>query len=97
MKFGRKTEKNLPENDKKGTEKKQSLKEKIKKSFNGKYIKNGSYSVAVSVVFVVIIVVINLIVNTLPTKYSEIDVSDQKIFSIGSQTEEFLKNLEGQQ
>lgn len=94
MKFGRKTEKNLPENDKKRTEKKQSLKEKIKKSFNGKYIKNGSYSVAVSVVFVVIIVVINLIVNTLPTKYSEIDVSDQKIFSIGSQTEEFLKNLD---
>lgn len=71
-----------------------SLKEKLKGSFNGKYIKNGSYSMAVSAVFIVIIVVINLIVNTLPSKYLEIDVSDQKLYSIGSQTEEFLKKLD---
>lgn len=70
------------------------LKEKIKGSFNGKYIKNGSYSMVISVIFVVIVVVANMIVNTLPAKYSEIDVSDQKIFSIGSKTEEFLKKLD---
>ena len=49
---------------------------------------------AVSAIFIVIVVVINLIINTVPSKYSEIDVSDQKLFSIGKQTEKFLKNLD---
>ena len=75
-------------------EKKTSFKEKIKGSFNKKYIKNGSYSMVISAIFIAVIVVINMIVNAVPSKYSEIDVSDQKIFSIGDQTEKFLKKLE---
>ena len=67
------------EKEHKKGEKKLSLKEKIKGSFNIKYIKNGSYSMAVSAIFIVIVVVINLIINAVPSKYSEIDVSDQKL------------------
>ena len=70
------------------------FREKIKGSFNKKYIKNGSYSMVISAVFIAVIVVINMIVGAVPSKYSEIDVSDQKMFSIGDQTEKFLKKLD---
>lgn len=90
MKFREKVKKDPS----KKKEKKTSFKEKIKGSFNKKYIKNGSYSMVISAIFIAVIVVINMIVNAVPSKYSEIDVSDQKIFSIGDQTEKFLKKLE---
>ena len=47
-----------------------------------------------SVIFVVIIVVVNLIVDAFPSTYTEIDVSDQQLFSIGDQTKDFLKELD---
>lgn len=78
--------------DKKVKEKK-SVKQKIKESMNKKYLKNGSYSVVISAVFIVIVVVINMIVGALPTKYSEFDLSSQKLYSIGDQTKSFLKDL----
>ena len=63
-------------------------------SLNKKYLKNGSYSIAVTAIFVVIVVVINLIIGEVSSKYTQIDVSDQQLYSIGSQTEELLKNLD---
>ena len=94
MKLKEKLKKKQPEKKNKGTSEKKSFKEKIKSRFNGKYIKNGSYSMLICVIFIVIVLVINMIVNALPTKYSEIDVCDQKLFSIGKQTEDFLKKLD---
>lgn len=73
---------------------KKTLKQKIKESMNKKYLKNGSYSVMISAVFFVIILVINMIIGTLPSKYTEVDVSDQKLYSIGDETKEFLKDLD---
>ena len=73
---------------------KKSVKQKIKESMNKKYLKNGSYSVVISAVFIVIVVVINMIVGALPTKYSEFDLSSQKLYSIGDQTKSFLKDLD---
>ena len=72
----------------------QNEKKYIKKGINKKTLKNGSYSVILSVIFVVIIVVVNLIVDAFPSTYTEIDVSDQQLFSIGDQTKDFLKELD---
>ena len=72
----------------------QNEKKHIKKGINKKTLKNGSYSVILSVIFVVIIVVVNLIVDAFPSTYTEIDVSDQQLFSIGDQTKDFLKELD---
>lgn len=69
-------------------------KRKIIEGINKKYLKNGSYSVAISAVFIVIVVVVNLIVNEIPSKYSEIDISNSKIYSIGEQTTDMLDELE---
>ena len=69
------------ENPAKETVKKEKkpLKQKIKDSMNKKYIKNGSYSVVISAVFIVIVLVVNMIVGSLPSKYTEVDVSAQKL------------------
>lgn len=72
----------------------QNEKKYIKKGINKKTLKNGSYSVVLSVIFVVIIVVVNLIIDAFPSTYTELDVSDQQLFSIGDQTKDFLKELD---
>ncbi len=72
----------------------QNEKKYIKKGINKKTLKNGSYSVVLSVIFVVIIVLVNLIVDAFPSTYTELDVSDQQLFSIGDQTKDFLKELD---
>lgn len=75
-------------NKKDGQNKKEKkpLKQRIKESMNGKYLKNGSYSVVISAIFIVIVIVINMIVGSLPSKYTEFDVSSQKLYSIGDET-----------
>ena len=64
-------------NKKDGQNKKEKkpLKQRIKESMNGKYLKNGSYSVVISAIFIVIVIVINMIVGSLPSKYTEFDVA----------------------
>ena len=78
----------------KAKKEKKPLKQKIKDSMNKKYIKNGSYSVVISAVFVVIVLVVNMIVGSLPSKYTEVDVSAQKLYSITDDTKNFLKKLD---
>ena len=73
---------------------KKPLKQKLKDSMNKKYLKNGSYSVVISAIFIVIVLVINMIVGSLPTKYTEVDVSSEKLYSISDDTKKFLKKLD---
>ena len=73
---------------------KKPLKQKIKDSMNKKYLKNGSYSVVISAIFIVIVLVVNMIVGSLPSKYTEVDVSSEKLYSISDDTKDFLKKLD---
>ena len=83
-------------NKKDGQNKKEKkpLKQRIRESTNGKYLRNGSYSVMISAIFIVIVIVINMIVGSLPSKYTEFDVSSQKLYSIGDETKSYLKKLD---
>lgn len=63
-------------------------------NFSKKHIKNGSYSMTMTVVFIAVVIVINMIVGELPSKYTEIDVSGKKLYSIGDETKELLSELE---
>ena len=60
---------------------------------NKKLLKHGTYSMAVTAVVIAIVVVLNLVVQEIPSKYREIDLSSQKLYTIGEQTEKILKNL----
>ena len=65
-------------------------KRKFKDSINKKYLKNGSYSSVMIVVFVAIIIVINMIVGNLPSKYTQLDISSEKLYTIGDETKAML-------
>ena len=71
-------------NKKDGQNKKEKkpLKQRIKESMNGKYLKNGSYSVVISAIFIVIVVVINMIVGAITYKYSHLDVISSNLYTI---------------
>jgi len=58
-----------------------------------KKLKNGSYSVVLSVVAVIVVMLLNLIVGKLPSTYTKLDVSDQKLFTVGEQTKELVDGL----
>ena len=69
-------------------------KKKLIGTISKKHIKNGSYTMVMSVIFIAVVVVINMIVSALPSKYSEIDVSSEKLYTIGDETKEMLKDLD---
>ena len=50
---------------------------------NKKLLKHGTYSMAVTAVVIAIVVVLNLVVQEIPSKYREIDLSSQKLYTIG--------------
>lgn len=84
---------NIKKKVKKNNNNKINKKRKITE-INKKYLKNGSYSFTISAIFICVIIVINLIVGELPSKYTQLDVSEGKLYSIGDQTKEALKGLE---
>ena len=67
---------------------------KFKDTINKKYLKNGSYSSVMIVVFIAIIIVINMIVENLPSKYTQLDISAEKLYTIGDETKSVLKDLD---
>ena len=46
-------------------------KKKLVGTISKKHIKNGSYTMVMSVIFIAVVIVINMIVSTIPSKYSD--------------------------
>lgn len=67
---------------------------KERRARNKKVLKHGSYSIGIMAVIIAIVVVFNLVIQEVPSKYREIDLSSQKLYSIGDQTEKLLKDLD---
>lgn len=65
-----------------------------KRRKNKKVLRHGSYSMAVTGIVIASVVVLNLVVQELPSKFREIDLSSQKLYTIGEQTEKILKKLD---
>ena len=101
MKFSDKFKKNkgeaaVNEAAQEGSEKKKHKPDpkKLVGTISKKHIKNGSYSMAMAAIFIVIIVVINMIVGAIPSKYSQLDVSSSKLYTIGDETKKVMKALD---
>lgn len=62
-------------------------------SINKKSLKNGSYSMGITAIVIAVLVVINLIVGQIPEKYTQVDVSTQKLYTISDTTEKYLKDM----
>ena len=69
-----------------------NIKEKRRK--NKKILRHGSYSIGVTAIVIAIVVVMNLVIQELPSSIREIDLSSEKLYTIGDQTKEILDNLD---
>lgn len=65
----------------------------MKQQFKGKRFKQGSYSSVLIVVVIAIIIVINMVAAQLPAQYAKLDITENKLYSIGDQTTQLLKSL----
>lgn len=62
-------------------------------SFSGKRFRNGSYSATMIVVVIAIVIILNLVVSKIPSKYLELDISGNKLYSISEKTEKLFDTL----
>lgn len=92
MNFRKKSEKNKAKNKEKKNRKLNF--KRIVGTISKKHIKNGSYSMIMTVVFVAAVIVINMIVGEIPSKYTQIDMSESGLYSIGDETKKALKELD---
>ena len=65
--------------------------EKIKKTFQNRTSRNGSYSVGLIALVVGIVVAVNLIAAQLPENIRKIDISDNKIYEISKTSKKILE------
>lgn len=67
--------------------------QKRRYSVSVKNLSMGAYSSVTIVIAIALTVVVNLIATKLPTQYTNIDVTSNKLYSITEQTKELLNNL----
>lgn len=86
----------------KGNSGKKNIKPYIKNMFSKKnlvgdiskkHIKNGSYSIAITAIVIAVLAAVNLVVGQIPSQYTQIDISDQKLYTISDETKDILKEL----
>lgn len=70
------------------------MKEKIRKAFHASSFRYGTFSIIVTVVVIAIIVAVNLIVGQLPSELINIDISEEKLYSIGDTTKDLVSALD---
>ena len=59
-----------------------------------KWIRRGSYSLVVTAIMAAIVIAVNLVAGEIPSQYTEIDMSAQKLYTISEDTKELLGNLD---
>lgn len=64
-----------------------------KKRWGERRLKSGSYSIAATAVVIAGALAVNLIVSELPSKYTQIDLSAQKLSTLTDQTADILSEL----
>lgn len=67
---------------------------KNKRLQNKKVLRHGSYSIGVMAIVIAIVAVLNLVIQELPASMREIDLSSEKLYTIGDQTKELLDDLD---
>ncbi len=69
------------------------MNEKIKRRFSANSFKYGTFSLVLSVFVIAVIVIINIAADLLPSAVKNIDISEQKTYSIGDVTKDLVSAL----
>ena len=70
------------------------MKKDIFAGFKTRSFRIGGYSVAATALVLAILIVLNVLVGVLPSKWTQLDMSSNQLFSISQQTEEILTDLD---
>ena len=66
----------------------------LKRSFHTRTFRAGGYSLAAAAVVIAIAVAINLVVGALPADWTKIDLTNNGLYSLSSQTQQMISGLE---
>ena len=67
----------------------------LKAAFKTRNFKAGSMSLAVCAVVVVIAVLVNMIVSTLPSKWTDLDISGTDLYTLGEYSKQIAREVDG--
>ena len=67
---------------------------KLTSASNGKVFRNGLYSTAILAVAIVLAILVNLLVRAIPSKYTEFDLSEAGLYTLGSDTVQLVQGLQ---
>lgn len=70
-----------------------NLKQSFKRMFGGRF-RAGSYSAAATVIVIVIAVLVNMMVATLPSTATQLDLTQQSLYSLSEQTKRIAASLD---
>ncbi len=70
------------------------MKNNLFAGFKSRNFRMGGYSIAATALVLAILVVLNVLVAALPSKWTQLDLSSNQLFSISPQTEEILASLD---
>lgn len=69
----------------------------IKHTFTGeeqkKHLKQGSYSSVMTVIVLAVIITLNLIISQIPSSATQIDLSEEKLYTLSEEGKQLAKNL----
>ena len=67
---------------------------KFTSSANGRVFRNGLYSTAILVAAIVLAVLVNLLVGAIPSKYTELDLSEAKMYTLSDSSRKLVQGMD---
>ena len=67
---------------------------KFTSSANGKVFRNGLYSTAILAAAIVLAVLVNLLVGAIPSKYTELDLSEAKMYTLSDSSRKLVQGMD---
>lgn len=70
-----------------------NMKQSFRRMFGGRF-RAGSYSAAAAVIVIIIAVVMNMMISTLPATTTQLDLTEQSLYSLSDQTKRIAASLD---
>ena len=70
------------------------MKNRKNRPVNGKVFRSGVYSTAILAAAILLAVLVNLVVRALPSKYTEFDLSEGKMYTLGDSSVQLAQSLQ---
>ena len=67
---------------------------KFTSSANGRVFRNGLYSTAILAAAIVLAVLVNLLVGAIPSKYTELDLSEAKMYTLSDSSRKLVQGMD---